>query len=226
MNRQERAAIWRDELAHPCSPTTVAAMQASGADMSLVAEWQDLEGQNEPGSDWMVYEDFLKGAIGIAADHDPKNEFETPSARVDMLRHQLRLWEELGKVTDAPHNEVGENHEEKERYDRILADGNRRRIEEAIERSRGDSRTETIVEIPGTLFARWGDDGILGFGFSPPSVAAPEFAHLDGPERFPLNDRGSGFWPHLRQYLQTVLETSGENAIAVAWAEDGWRCRD
>ena len=43
MDRNTRAAIWRDELAHPTSPTTQAAMMLSEANRSLVEEWVDLD---------------------------------------------------------------------------------------------------------------------------------------------------------------------------------------
>lgn len=225
MNRQDRASIWRDETAHPLSPTTYFALQASGASPELVAEWQDLEGHNEPSSDWMTYEDFLKGSIGITQDHG-RDEFGTVEYHVECAARLMHLWEELGKVTNEPHNAMGEDLQEKERYDAIREAHNRQALEKALENSIADSNKEHIIEIPGVLFARWNEERVTGFGFAPPNVAEPEFRHLDGPgdPRYPLNDYGAGFWLHLQQYLQTVLETSGEATIAVVWHEDGWKC--
>lgn len=146
MNRNERAAIWRDELAHPNSPTTRAAMRQTGASDDLVAEWADLEGDNEPGSDWTVYEDFLKGAIGIAEDHDPKGEFDTPPEHARRLRYLAGLWEELSMSNNEPHNQMGESRSEKEAYDRLLA------AREAA-KEKFDPQGRTVVRIPGDVLA-------------------------------------------------------------------------
>lgn len=43
MNREQRLSIWTDDIAHPTSPTTRAAMEASSASMQLVEEWADLD---------------------------------------------------------------------------------------------------------------------------------------------------------------------------------------
>ena len=229
MNRQERGAIWRDELAHPCSPTTVAAMQASGANMSLVAEWQDLEGQNEPGSDWMVYEDFLKAAIGIAADHDPKGEFDTPSEHISRLTHQVNLWVELEKsVGSKPHNEVGEDREEHDAWQRSLAAAAARKAEEGRKNNPENlpnAATECIFDMEGELYCRFdpATKRFLGFGYTPSGDAYPAFAHLDGLEfDFDRSDFNNPVWKGLRDYLENIHTVSGEWAFAVQWTEDGW----
>lgn len=225
MDRNMRAAIWRDELAHPTSPTTQAAMRLSDANISLVDEWVDLEGHNEPGSDWMVYEDFLKGAIGIAEDHDPKGEFDTPLEHVRRLQHQVTLWEELAKVSNEPHNQVGETLGEKEAYDRVRA----RAEENKAEHLKAQSmllRKLSIISIPGKLYARYDveHNHVVGFGFMPhgsdagyfgPTAVHEEGVQVwDGPERF---------WEAVRTYLNNVDEISGEPAMAVVWEEDGWQ---
>jgi hypothetical protein len=232
MNRQERAAIWRDEVAHPGSPTTWAAMQASGANMALVDEWRDLEGQ--PGEQsWMTYEDFLKGAIGIAADHDPKTEFDTPADHISRLTHQCHLWIELEKVTTAPHNELGEDRVEHELWARRCAEQavDAQRVTRLLENARDEAAlpsavTESILELPGELYVRYdpASETFLGFGFTPVDGSHPGFAHLDGPDPgCDLTDPDNPVWRGMREYLSNVRRISGEWSFAVQWTEDGWR---
>jgi len=229
MNRQERAAIWRDELAHPNSPTTRAAMTASGAEPDLVEEWADLEGNNEPSSDWMVYEDFIKGAIGIATDHDSKGEFDTPQDHARRLRHLLRLWGELAKVTDEPHNEVGENRAEHDLWQRRLTEASVRKAEnERLDKLTPSAVTECIFEMEGELYCRFNPHTktFLGFGYTPTQDAFPALRHLDGPEfEFEREDFNNPVWQGMREYLQNVYQISGEYAMAVQWTEDGWRVK-
>ncbi len=219
MNRNERAAIWRDELAHPNSPTTRAAMQASGADDGLIAEWADLEGDNEPGNDWTVYEDFLKGAIGIAEDHDPKGEFDTPLEHARRLRYLANLWEELSKSNNEPHNQMGESQSEKELYDRLIA------AREAAKQE-PSAVTESIIDLPGELYVRYDPETktFLGFGFTPINDSHPGFTHVDGPEPgCDLTEWGNPVWKGMQEYLANVHQISGETAFAVIWTEDGWK---
>ena len=225
MDRNTRAAIWRDELAHPTSPTTQAAMMLSEANRSLVEEWVDLEGDNEPGSDWMVYEDFLKGAIGIAEDHDPRGEFDTPLEHARRLQHMVTLWEELAKVSNEPHNQMGETLAEKEAYDRVVE----RAEENKAEHLKAQSmllRKLSIISIPGKLYARYNveNDHVVGFGFTPDGSRAgyfgPHQQHEAGPS---TNGRFDKFWEAVRAYLNNVEAISGESTMAVVWEEDGWQ---
>ena len=217
MNRQERLSIWTDELAHPGSPTTWEAMKATGANMSLVDEWRDLEGQ--PGeTDWMTYLDFLKGAIGIAADHDPKTEFDTPAEQIRRFQHITDLWGELGMVTNEPHNELGEDRREYE-----LWCSRYQKKEPAKEPS---AVTESIIDLPGELYVRYDPQTrtFLGFGFTPINDAHPGFSHVDGPEPgCDLTEWGNPVWKGMQEYLANVHEISGEWSFAVVWTEDGWR---
>ena len=220
MNRNERAAIWRDELAHPNSPTTRAAMTASGASPAFIEEWADLEGDNEPGSDWTVYEDFLKGAIGIAEDHDPKGEFDTPLEHARRLRYLASLWEELSMSNNEPHNQMGESKSEMEAYARVLAQREAAKTPSAV--------TESIIDLPGELYVRYDPktQTFLGFGFTPINDSHPGFTHVDGPEPgCDLTEWDNPVWKGLRLYLANVAKISGEASFAVQWTEDGWRVK-
>lgn len=206
MNNDMRLSIWTDETAHPGSPTTRAAMEASGANMSLCDDWYDLEGQSE---EPMCYLDFLKGAIGIAEDHDPKHEFDTPAAHISRKTHLVQLWIELEKaVRDMPHNALGENKTEYDNY--VAAEKMREEAKAAHEKAQSmllPPKTYSI-RIPGSLHARYDavNNCVLGFSFTP----ADDYNSV------------SVFARAVHTYLHNVNEISGEPAMHVVWEEEGW----
>lgn len=178
-------------------------MEASNAQMSLCDDWYDLEGDSdEP----MCYLDFLKGAIGIAEDHDPKHEFDPPSTHIDRNVYLVRLWEELEKaVGDMPHNPLGENRDEYDRYMTMKRNAEEAKATEAKAQS---MLVHEVREVPGKLHARFDANTghVLGFQFTAPNMLMP----LEYDEQL---------WVGIRRYLRNVEEISGEAVIAAVWTE-------
>lgn len=251
MNRQDRAAIWQDETAHPCSPTTYHALIASEADPDLIAEWQDLEGQDQNGassSDWMTYADFLRGAIGITEDHGP-DEFDDPDYHASRCARMLHLWEELGKVTNEKHNILGETQLELQLRESLQANRKIRQEMKEPEPEPEPVQHKAIISITGMLYAYYeytsaeGEESefgqVISWGFMPaasdagyfgPSAIFQEEDHSN--PNHPPTPQGHDdayelavepFWEAVRKYLDNTTQISGEPSFAVVWEEDGWR---
>lgn len=65
LNKSEIALIWHDETTHPASQAMATAMQAAGARMGLVKEWQDFCNENYEGSEWVTYFEWLETQLEL-----------------------------------------------------------------------------------------------------------------------------------------------------------------
>lgn len=232
-DRQRRREVWFDENLVPGSTAANIALEVTGADEDMVQSWVDFVMPHE--GEWLTYGQWVEGELSVSLEQG-RGVMMSPNDWDQHFQWISRMWNELAKVTEEHHDQDGASATEVEMR-------NRRRSAE-LERAVEAAKEPTIgVRVPGQLICRLHRDDrsefhVAGWTFSPSAGAggyrgpsAHMLIDLDLPgegedeelhalaDSLKFGDVSGPFWVAVQKQLNTIRETSGEDAIVVEWVE-------
>jgi hypothetical protein len=240
-DRQRRREVWYDENLVPGSTAASIALEATGADEDLVQSWLDFVTPHE--GEWITYGQWVEGELSVSLEQGhgtlmPPNDWDQ--------HHQWlsRMWNELAKATEEPHNQDGESATEvRMREERKARSELERRVHEKAQSMllRPPARV-VAVRVPGqvTCLLSQDDRGVFhvaGWTFEPSASSAGYFgpsavlSDLDVPgegdddelhelrDSLEFGDCAGPFWVAVQEQLGNTQQISGEAAVVMEWVE-------
>ena len=229
-NRQQRREVWYDENLAPGSTAANIALAATDADEDLVQSWIAFVCPTD--GDWLTYGQWVEGELCVSLEGGhgtmmPPNDWDSHYQWIS------RMWNELAKVTEEPHNQDGASETEVKLNEQCKA----LKIEEARK-----PVPVLRVQVPGHVICKLSQDDrgiyhVQGWTFEPSASSAgyfgasAELVDLQVPgegdddelcelrDSLNFGDCAGPFWVAVQEHLSTIAQISGEAAIAVEWVE-------